>query len=40
MLGRPILADAFADGIDWQGWSSGRRRAFLRLLVDRVEVGE
>lgn len=40
MLGRPVLADVLAQGLDWKTWSPGRRRAFLRLLIDRVVVNE
>lgn len=39
LLGRPIVLTAMKEGIDWQSWTPGRRRAFLRLLIDKVVVG-
>lgn len=38
LLGRPVIANALADGVDWQTWTPGRRRAFLKLLLDAVIV--
>lgn len=40
LLGRPVISKLLDDGIDWQEWTPGRRRAFLRLLIERVEVDE
>ncbi|WP_411722557.1 recombinase family protein [Mycetocola sp.] len=39
LLGRPAISKLLEHGIDWRAWTPGRRRAFLRLLIDRVEIG-
>ncbi|PVE67921.1 recombinase family protein [Microbacterium testaceum] len=38
LLGRPVIANALADEVDWQTWTPGRRRAFLKLVLDAVIV--
>lgn len=38
LLGRPVLANAFEKGVDWRAWTPGRRRSFLKLLIDGVIV--
>ncbi|MCJ1703700.1 MULTISPECIES: zinc ribbon domain-containing protein [unclassified Rathayibacter] len=40
LLGTSIMTDALADGLDWRSWSPERRRNFLRVLIQRVEVHE
>ena len=40
LLGRPVITSTIDGDIDWDTWTPGRRRAFLRLLVDRVVVDE
>jgi site-specific DNA recombinase len=40
LLGRPDLAVLTEGGIDWVTWLPGQRRAFLRLFIDRIEVGD
>ncbi|WP_144800894.1 recombinase family protein [Curtobacterium sp. BH-2-1-1] len=37
-LGTTHLADALADGLDWRAWTPMKRRNFLRLAIQRVEV--
>lgn len=37
-LGTTQLADALADGVDWRAWTPMKRRNFLRLAIQRVEV--
>jgi site-specific DNA recombinase len=39
LLSRPLLAEAIADGLDWESWTPMRRRNFLKIAVKRVEVG-
>lgn len=40
LLRRPALAAALKNGLDWQTWTPGQRRAFLRLVIDRVVVND
>lgn len=37
-LGRPLLSDAMAGGLDWESWSSDKRRNFLRVAGVGVKV--
>jgi len=41
LLRRPAIGNAISSGqlADWRSWTPGRRRTFLKLLIDRVEVG-
>lgn len=40
LLRVPVSMDDFdvEKGVDWQAWTPGKRRTFLRLFIDRVEV--
>ena len=38
-LGRPAIGQFLEDGIDWKSWTPGLRRTFLRLIIERVEIG-
>ena len=38
LLGMTQLSDALADGVDWRTWTPIKRRNFLRLAIQRVEV--
>lgn len=40
LLGKPELTVALAGGVNWEVWSPGQRRAFLRLFIARVEVND
>ncbi|HEU5223583.1 MAG TPA: recombinase family protein [Candidatus Lumbricidophila sp.] len=35
---RPVISKVLEYGIDWESWTPGKRRAFLRLMIDRVIV--
>lgn len=40
LLARPAIDRAIEEGIDWETWTPSRRRAFLRMFIDRVVVNE
>lgn len=38
--GRPALSNIFKEGLDWQAWTPGQRRAALRGFIDRIIVND